>query len=124
MGVGELSIQELDFEAAAQQLESGAALRLVGNADGRIVAALTSLVASLHGQMCAGHARHVDIDISHLEFMNASCFNVFVNWLALINELAPQARYELRFTTNPSIPWQRRSLKTLWCFATDLVVVA
>ena len=123
MGVGELSIQELDFEAAAQQQEAGTALRLTGNADGRIVAALTSLVSSLHDQLRQDEARHIDIDISHLEFMNASCFNVFVSWLGLINDLPPDQRYELRFATNPAIPWQRRSLKTLWCFATDLVVL-
>jgi hypothetical protein len=48
---------------------------------------------------------------------------VLVAWLGRVNELALDQRYELRFATNPAIPWQRRSLHTLSCFATDLVVV-
>ena len=124
MGLGELSIKELDFEAAARQQELGPVLRLVGNADGRIVDSLQSLIDSLHHELCETKARHITVDIRHLEFMNASCFNVFVSWLAMINQLAPDSRYELRFETSSAIPWQRRSLRTLGCFATDLVVVA
>jgi hypothetical protein len=56
--------------------------------------------------------------------MAASCFNVFVMWVGLINELPPDQRYALRFTINPAVPWQRRSLTTLSCFATDIVSVA
>jgi hypothetical protein len=41
----------------------------------------------------------------------------------MINDLPPEQRYQLRFAPNPAIPWQRRSLRTLSCFATDLVVV-
>src|SRR5258706_15542676 len=122
MGLAELCIHELDFEAAAAQLDVGPQLSLTGNADTRIVAALQTLVSSLHRELAELRASHVTIDISRLEFMNASCFNVFVSWLGLINELDPDRRYVLRFSTNPAIPWQRRSLRTFSCFATDLVV--
>ncbi len=94
-----------------------------GNADTRIVDSLHALVAGLHARLHAEHARHITVDLSRLEFMNASCFNVLVNWLQLVTELAPHERYQLRFATNQAIPWQRRSLRTLSCFATDLVVL-
>jgi hypothetical protein len=122
MGNGRLAIRELDFEAEGSA--DPATLLLVGSADGRNVDALTSLIEALHADLVAAGARHVAVDLSRLEFMNASCFNVLVMWLSLVNEAKPEQRYELRFATNPAIPWQRRSLRTLSCFATDLVVVA
>jgi len=122
MGGAELAIKDLDFEAAAE-LESTVQFRLSGNADGAIVAQLTTLIDDLHRRIVADHLREVAVDIRGVEFMNASCFNVFVSWLNLINELPPENRYSLRFSINPGIPWQRRSLRTLSCFATDLVQV-
>jgi hypothetical protein len=121
MGLGELSITELDFEARAAIDELS--LRLAGNADARFGNSLRALVTVFHSQLCTVRARQVAIDIRDLEFMNASCFNVLVSWVALINELEPEQRYELRFATNHAMPWQRRSLRTLSCFATDLVVL-
>ena len=123
MGLADLAIRERDFEAAAQ-VETAPALMLTGNADARVVSPLLALVEALHAEVCATRAGHVVVDIRRLEFMNASCFNVFVTWLTLVNDLAPDQRYELRFTLNKAIPWQRRSFNTLSCFATDLVVLA
>lgn len=122
MGALELAIRDLDFEAVAQ-LEAEATIRLSGNADGTIVTPLTALIANVHREVVAAHTRGITVDITALEFMNASCFNVFVSWLNLINDLAPESRYQLLFAINPAIPWQRRSLRTLSCFATDLVKV-
>lgn len=122
MAAVELAIRDLDFEAAAS-LEGQPELRMVGSADGTIVAQLGSLVNDLHEKLVAAGVRELIVDIKRLEFMNATCFNVFVAWLNLILELTPEQRYQLRFRTNTSIPWQRRSLRTLSCFATDLVTV-
>jgi len=117
-----LAIHELDFEASAT-LDGVAELRLSGSADTTIVPKLSSLVEALHGKLVAASHHHVVVNIRSLEFMNASCFNVFVTWIGLVHELEPGRRYQLRFQTNTAIPWQRRSLHTLSCFATDLVVV-
>jgi hypothetical protein len=118
-----LTIQELDFQAVVN-LDVEPELRLLGNADARMVDTLGSLVTSLHGELTAARASYIQIDIRKLEFMSAGCFNLFVTWLGSVNELAPEQRYQLRFTTNPAIAWQRRSLRTLSCFATGLVTVA
>jgi hypothetical protein len=55
--------------------------------------------------------------------MSASAFNELVTWLGSIHELPEEKRYKLRLLSNPDIHWQRRSLKTLSCFAIDLVSV-
>ena len=118
-----LRIQELDFEAVGRTIPTPE-LQLTGNADGRIVTALQQLVTSLHQHLCEANATAITVDLSQLEFMNATCFNVFVTWLGLVNDLPPEKRYKLQFVTSATIPWQKRSLRTLWCFATDLVVVS
>jgi hypothetical protein len=121
MGDEGLAIRELDFEAVAKLAPP--TLHLTGSADATVVVALTKLVDTLHGKLIALRAREVLVDIRGLEIMNASCFNVLVNWLGMVNDLSPDERYQLRFASNGAIPWQRRSLHTLSCFATDLVVV-
>lgn len=119
----ELAIHDLDFEAAVE-LAPRARLRLGGSADGMISGELAGLLAALHARLIADHVRDVVVDIRTLEFMNAACFNALVGWLTMITELPPDERYQLQFESNTEIPWQRRSLRTLACFATDLVTVA
>jgi hypothetical protein len=114
--------RDLDFEARTH-LDQGARLEMIGNADGRVVAELEKLVDELHAKVVAARVHAIAVDIRALEFMNASCFNVFVNWIGMITELPDGERYRLEFVSNPAIPWQRRSLRTLACFATDLVKV-
>jgi hypothetical protein len=116
----DLDIRDLDFEAKVELAETPR-LELIGNADGTIVAHFAGLILDLHHKLVETNARAVTVDIRALEFMNASCFNVFVNWIGVITELPDEQRYRLDFEANPAIPWQRRSLKTLACFATDLV---
>jgi hypothetical protein len=116
-----LAIHGIDFAAAGALAPPG--LSLSGNADGTIVQQLRELVAELHRSLVEASARRVRVDLRGLEFMSASCFNVFVSWLTLILELAPGDRYQLVFAPNATIPWQRRSLHTLSCFATDLVTI-
>lgn len=117
MGGAELAIHDPDFEAVFDVTEHTLVLR--GNADGRVAGRLEQLITQIHASVTRG----VKLDLGGLEFMAASCFNVFVLWVGLINELPPDRRYALRFTINPAVPWQRRSLTTLTCFATDIVSV-
>lgn len=120
--MGELAIRDLDFEAEAR-VGAASELRLTGSADNAVATQLTTLIDQLHHDLVAFGSREISVDIRALEFMNASCFNVLVNWLGYVNDLEPDKRYRFKFATNTSIPWQRRSLRTLSCFATDLVTV-
>jgi hypothetical protein len=118
-----LEIRDLDFEAVVQ-LAPRPTRRLGGNAEGAVSDALEALLTSLHARLHAAGAREIVVDIRTLEFMSAACFNALVAWLTLITELPAAERYQLQFASNLAIPWQRRSLDTLACFATDLVTVA
>ena len=119
MGAEELSIRELDFEATFDVERN--ALVLGGNADASVATQLERVVTAVHERT---GSRRVVVDLHALEFMAASCFNVFVMWVGLINEMPLDARYELGFSINSAVPWQRRSVATLMCFATDVVKVS
>ena len=124
MGGTELAIHDPDFQAVFDPTKETLALR--GNADGRVASKLEQLIHEIHDRGAAALPAEATIalDLGDLEFMAASCFNVFVVWVGLINELPPERRYGLKFTINPAVPWQRRSLTTLTCFATDIVTVS
>ena len=119
MGLG---IRTHGFEAWVT-LEPTVEVQLIGSSNAAVLAPLRELVEQVHGAVCAGPGTVAVIDLTSLEFMTAACFNVFVVWIELINELPPERRYQLRFRSSPAMPWQRRSLHTLACFATDLVVI-
>jgi hypothetical protein len=125
MGEAELAVRDLDFVAEARLTgDSGnAEVTLGGNADSAIAPRLESFVTDLHEQLVKATRRQVKVDIRGLEQLHASCFDVLVSWLGLVNELPPDQRYQLHFATNGSIAWQKRSLHTLSGFATDLVSV-
>jgi hypothetical protein len=117
----ELAFKDLDFEANVE-LDLRPVLRLRGNAVGPSVPQFAGLVLDLHHELVERYALAVMIDIRALEVMSSVCFNVFVNWLGVIQEMPVDDRYRLRFKSNRTIPWQGRSLRALACFATDLVI--
>jgi hypothetical protein len=107
--------------AAEVRLGEPATLELHGNADNAASGPLAALIGRLHDDLVAHGAREVIVDMARLELMNASAFNALVSWLGLVQELPLERRYRLRFRSSDKIPWQKRSLRTLSCFATDLI---
>jgi hypothetical protein len=67
--------------------------------------------------------REVAVEMRELEFMNSSCFKLFVNWISNIQALDEDHQYKVRFVANPDMHWQRRSLDALRCFAVELITV-
>jgi hypothetical protein len=118
MGAAELGIRELDFEATFD--DASRAFALSGIADASVAKQLQTLINAIHE---SSGPKAVAVDLRDVEFMAASCFNTFVVWVGMINELPFERRYELRFSINSNVAWQRRSLATLTCFATDIVKV-
>jgi len=116
------AVREHDFEAAVS-FGDVVELRLSGSSNVGAAVPFQHLVDQFHTAICDATITDVVVDIVTLEFMNAACFNVFVSWLGLITELQPERRYRLRFRSNANIRWQQRSLHTLSCFATDLVLI-
>lgn len=109
--------------AADVRLGDAPVLALSGNADIAAAATFGALIAELHAELVASAAREIVVDLTQLEFMSASAFNAFVAWLGLVQELPPERRYHVRFRPSDKILWQKRSLRTLSCFATDLVEI-
>jgi hypothetical protein len=134
MGDGEVAearpvrIDELCFEQHGLSVETSRAsdrleVRLSGVAEMAIRDRLTRYLASLHEQAGAAGASQVVMDLSKLEFMNAACLRSFVSWIQRLLELPRGEQYDICFRSDGQVPWQRRSMNALRCFATDLITV-
>ena len=84
---------------------------------------MNPFVEAAHRELSAAGVRHVDIDLSDLEFCNSSGFKSFIYWIQLIEKLDAPQRYKLRFKVNPQRRWQKTSLLTLSCLAPDLIEI-
>lgn len=110
------------FSASARYDGGVVRLTLEGTADVRAVEPLAHLMPRLHDEIVRVGGREVIVDFMNVEFMNSSCFKSFVSWIAHLQD-GGQPPYRVRLLSNPSMHWQRRSLKALSCFAADLVTV-
>lgn len=98
-------------------------LTMDGTADVRAIEPLATLMPQVHAAAVKAGAKEVVVDLLALEFMNSSCFKAMLSWIAQLRDVAPAEQYKIRFLSNPTMHWQRRSLHALSCFATDLVTV-
>jgi anti-anti-sigma factor len=98
-------------------------VRFSGTADLEAKDDLQGFVNKLHREAERISATKVIVDFRELEFMNSSCFKIFVAWLAQVRDLDPSKQYRIHLLSNPSLLWQRRSLAALSCFAVDLVAI-
>jgi hypothetical protein len=122
----DLDIAKIDNgDLRAQATRDGGSLRVgfVGSADTHAGPALDSLLRSVHKAALAAKTREVIVDFRELEFMNSSCFKAFVAWLGDLQNLDVDKQYRIRFLSDDSKHWQRRSLSALSCFAVDLVQI-
>lgn len=112
-----------DFEANARQNGTVIDLALKGDASGDALEPLEKLLGELHRQAVDKGVTEAAVDIRELEFMSSACFKTLVTWVTDIQGLDTGKQYSLRFVSNPRIGWQKRSLRSLHCFAVDLVKV-
>lgn len=111
-------------ELRARLTREGGALvaKLSGTADLRVTDSVEAILNRVHQKAMELGIVEVHMDLRELEFMNSSCFKSFVSWISDVSEL-PTGQYRIRFLSNPSILWQRRSLHALSCFAAELVTI-
>lgn len=113
--------------SAEASLEAGVSgvlrVRFSGTADLEAKADLEVFVKGLHAEAVRLGATRVIVDFRELEFMNSSCFKIFVAWLAQVRDLETDKQYRIHLLSNPNQLWQRRSLAALSCFAVDLVAI-
>jgi hypothetical protein len=118
----DLTIREPDF-VAESSFGSEPRLKLVGSADTMIASSLRVLTDRLHKTMAKTPHREIVVDMRRLEFMSAAACNAFVGWIGLVGEMPREERYKVRFLSNGSLLWQKRTLGHLASFAPDVVVV-
>ena len=99
------------------------AVTFVGTADSESRAELDTFVKKVSDEAVRLHVPEVVVDFRELEFMNSSCFKIFVAWLAQLRDLPAEDQYRIQIRSNANLLWQRRSLAALSCFAIDLVTI-
>jgi hypothetical protein len=118
-----VNVKGQDFAAAADMDNGSIQAWLKGNADYAALDALDMLLERVHAEARRGNVKEAIVDLRQLEFMNSSCFKSFVSWITNIQELEPDHQYKVKFLSNPSMHWQKRSLHSLRCFAVELITV-
>ena len=127
--MGQVSKLNLTSLAAGQlsvvaSLEGGVLrVALTGNADMRSALQLQDWLHALHGEAMRLNVSETVVDLRTLEFMNSSCFKGFLSWISEVRDGDAAHQYRIRFLSDPSMLWQRRSLHALSCFAVDLITI-
>jgi anti-anti-sigma regulatory factor len=118
-----LEKESAELRTEARAGENMLTLTLKGTADSRVAAELGEILTTIHAEATKRKSHEVIVDFRALDFMNSSCFKAFVTWIAKVQDLAADAQYRIRFTSDSNKHWQRRSLSALSCFAVDLIRV-
>jgi hypothetical protein len=115
--------ESADFSLTVTEDGPAVSVRMRGNGGMKAQHVLEPFLTALHQQVLQTGAREVTMDIRELEFMNSSCLKDMVFWLSTVRDSPPEQRYHIVFLSNPGYHWQKRSLHSLTCFATDFVNV-
>jgi hypothetical protein len=114
--------QAAELRARLTQEDGALVAKLSGTADLRVTDSVEAILTRVHQKALELAIPEVRMDLRELEFMNSSCFKSFVSWISDVSDLTA-GQYRIRFLSNPSILWQRRSLHALSCFAAELVTI-
>ncbi|HVY26998.1 MAG TPA: hypothetical protein VHB79_10615 [Polyangiaceae bacterium] len=114
--------QAAELKARLLQDDTALVAKLSGTADLRVTDSIEAILGRVHQKALELGIPEVRMDLRELEFMNSSCFKSFVSWISEVSDLT-SGQYRIRFLSNPSILWQRRSLHALSCFAAELVTI-
>lgn len=115
------TIDANDLRAAPSFVDGQLSLQFAGSADSRSQGAIEVLLERVHAEALRLQLPEVAVDFRDCDFVNSSCFKAFVVWLEQIQELEASQQYRLRFYSDETKAWQRRSLQALSCFAIELV---
>jgi hypothetical protein len=121
---GNIQVSVEGFRAQLASETDAMRVELIGNAESDTKPYLDQFFEAVHLRALSDKCRSIAVDLKSLQFMSSSCFKSFVTWLALVQGLAPEARYQIDFTYNPKIRWQRASLSALSCFALNTVRIS
>jgi hypothetical protein len=112
----------LDTFQATPTLDDGRLmLHFAGSGDMNAITPLSVFLKQAHEEATRLGVTEVGCNLQQLAFMNSSCFKSFVVWIDTVKNA--QAGYLIRFRTDPSVHWQRRSLEALRRLATNIVEI-
>lgn len=114
-------VQTPGLTCAPQFADQKLTVAFTGTGDVAAIEVLGDYLKRLHGEAERLTVSEVICDFRQLSFMNSSCFKAFVLWIDTVKN-APRS-YRIRFLTDPTMHWQRRSLEALRRLATDVVRV-
>ncbi|OJY28688.1 MAG: hypothetical protein BGO98_07480 [Myxococcales bacterium 68-20] len=115
------NIDANDLRAAPNYVDGQLSLSFAGSADSRSQGAIETMLGRVHTEAMRLGVPEVAVDFRDCDFVNSSCFKAFIVWLEQIQELDSEQQYRLRFFSDDTKAWQRRSLQALSCFAIELV---
>jgi hypothetical protein len=121
--VNPIDLRNNDLRATANLAAGVLHLGFTGTADASSESALSNLLVRIQGELLHEEVREAQVDMRALEFMNSSCFKAFITWIIAVDRLPPGQRHRIRFLCNPTLHWQRRSLKAMVHFGNDIVTV-
>lgn len=110
-----------DLRAAPSFVDGQLSVVFAGSADSRSQAAIEALLDKVHAEAMRLKLPEVAVDFRDCDFVNSSCFKAFVVWLEQIQERESTNQYKLRFFSDDTRAWERRSLQAFSCFAIELV---
>jgi anti-anti-sigma regulatory factor len=117
------SFQTGDLAAVASVDEQRLLVILKGSADTRVLTHLDDLLGRVHEETVRAPRPEVVVDLRDLDFMNSSCFKLFLTWIMRVQELPEAGQYGIRILSDGDKHWQRRTLGALSSFATNIVRV-
>jgi len=118
-----VNVRAEDFTGLAHRDTTVIRASLRGTADFAAIASLESVLAQIHEEAIRSPTHEVVVDLKQLEFMNSSCFKMFVTWISEVLDLDEGKQYRIRLVSDPGMHWQKRSLHSLQCFAVDLISI-
>jgi hypothetical protein len=117
------AVRETEFSASAELVDRTLKVVLSGTADFTTKPHFDGFMRALHEEAVRLAVREVVVDLGQLAFMNSSCFKVVVAWILSVGSETDDTKYRIVFVENPTLYWQRHSLKALTALAPDRISV-
>jgi hypothetical protein len=116
-------VDETHLVATAAREGDVIVLTCTGSAESDARGELAATLEEIHSSAVKTPTHEVIADIRDLSFASTPCLKAFLGWLQRVQELEDDQRYRVRFRSNPSHMWQRRSLAALRAFASGVVEI-
>jgi hypothetical protein len=98
-------------------------LNLEGEADLEMAPFVGRVLEGVHREAQRLGVAEVALDLSQLQFVSAPGLKQLIGLLRDAAGLPESIAYRIRVISSPLIPWQKRGLNALRCFAPDIVTI-